>query len=206
MHPNLREQRRSELDTGAPVALDAILAQAQPCGAQRAFAAASVYVKRLRRWRDVPSAVSLIASAREAMLHADGDILESASSLLSAAIDVCEADPSLADELLPLTTCLQGRRGDLCATAVAEAAENRCEWRDPDWPLLFVRRSTILVQDVAAAAASMAASRGGAADFVMFACRRASFQTARDPFEVNDEEAEAQDEDDVEARSPGRRL
>ena len=103
MHPNLREQRRSELDAGAPVALDAILAQAQPCGAQGAFAAASVYVKRLRRWRDVPSAVSLIASAREAMLHADGDVLESASSLLSAAIDVCEADPSLADELLPLT-------------------------------------------------------------------------------------------------------
>ena len=27
MHPNLREQRRSELDTGAPVALDAILAR-----------------------------------------------------------------------------------------------------------------------------------------------------------------------------------
>ena len=142
MHPNLREQRRSELDEGAPHALDAILAQAQPCGAQRAFAAAAMYVRRLRRWRDVPSAISLIASAREAMRHADGDILESASSLLSAAIDVCEADPSLADELLPLTTCLHGRRGDLCATAVAEATEKRST--DPDWPRLFVQRYTIL--------------------------------------------------------------
>ena len=34
-----------------------------------------------------------------------------------------------------------------------------------------------------------------------FACRRASFQTARDPFEVNEEEAQAQDEDDVERDS-----
>ena len=41
MHPNLREQRRSELDTGGAGGRRRDPRAAQPCGAQRAFAAAS---------------------------------------------------------------------------------------------------------------------------------------------------------------------
>ena len=204
MHPNLRDQRRRELDDGAPTALHAILTHAQSCGAQRAFAAAAAYVSRLHQWRAVPAAVSLVASAREAMLSADGEILESAATLLSAAVAVSKADDLLADELLPLAaTWLGGRRGDLCAAALAEA----CASATADGAARLAAALCAAVHDTCsqdvAAAAALACERASTpssapADFVRFACRRASFQTARDPFEANEDEAQACNEDDIE--------